>query len=437
MFWRMSVPTFGYELYPWSDFASILVSFVSPVIATFVVLCLWSNAKLTKGRNYRFHQFLLTCLRDGEYDEAVRILMKNRGRLGSILTGDTAELIFDRKFVHELVAARTWIHLELLTNDGLLKVLGNCRGAVDRTVRELLATDESPLRTSALLNEGGDETLRCSDEDECLINKTFRNPQWYHSCRAGYPLVMAACEKIDSSNLDIPYNRADARYGARQGVASRANCPVFLAEKTIAHVLKESLDKGTASSEETHADAADLYSLFRAVYDHSRYRHETWAKTSGYGDYPTPFGSIVAEILRDYETICDEAWSSTAHGEEPPPEILGPVVRMWAFCLMYLIRDEDHVSPGFSFQQAGSYLDLTLRLRSAEVNTSVYRGSRAAWTEMFVSALKEASQSWGQKGKDFLTNTVNRMDICVEHIRKCHQWLRGELGLPPQPEPPR
>ena len=184
-----------------------------------------------------------------------------------------------------------------------------------------------------------------TDEEERLINSTFRNPQWYHRCRVGYPLVIAACERIDSRELDDAYNRPDARYGSRQGITSRSKCSVFLAEKTIAHALKAAIKQNSGTTEDTHCDAADLWEIFRTVCEHSVYRPETWDEPSGYGDYPTPFGFLLAEILSDYYFICHDAWHESDYGKNMPHDILAPVIRMWAHCVMWFTKDEGHVSP--------------------------------------------------------------------------------------------
>lgn len=355
--------------------------------------------------------------------------MRNQHRLSEVLTRDTADLIFDRQFIRQLVSARTWTHLELLTDSCFLEVLQNHHPAVDRTLRELLAVEDSPLRTSALLGEGGDETLHCSNEQQLLINRTFRDSQWYHKCRAGYPVLIAACEKIDSGILDASYNRADARYGTGQGISTRSNCLLFLAEKTIVHGLKASLESGESSIENTHRDACDLGELFRMVYAHSRYQPETWDEPFGYGDYPTPFGFLLAEILRDCDFICDEAWRSSDHGSKPPVEILKLVVRMWTFCIMRLSKDEGHVSSGFRANSAKVYLNMILMQRHGEVNASGEKDNRTAWTAIFMESLKEAVGMHHQEGKEYLRDVIGGLDLAHLHVSENLSWLRSELGI--------
>jgi len=410
-------------------FALGTAAFLIPIVVTLWAVLSWHKAALTKKSEPKFKEFLLSCLRDREYDEAVRILTQNRDCLPKILTADTADLVFDRQFVEAMISARSWLHLELLTDKSLLSIFPDHRRFVDRTFRTLLVADESPLRTSALLGEGGDETIGCSHEEKALIDRTFLNPAWYHRCRVGYPLVISACEKVDSGELDNAYNRADARYGARQGVTTRSKCQLFLAEKTIAHALKAAIEQNSGETEEIHRDAADLWDIFRAVYDHSVYSRETWDEPSGCGDYPTPFGFLLAEILSDYDLICEDAWHKSDYGEKPPPEILGPVVRMWAHCVMWFTKDKGRVSSGFRMGRVRSLLEMTLSRRHAEVNATENQESRAAWTELFIENVKDAHRSWLPESREYLREAIDGMDRAKDHISQNRGWFRKELEI--------
>ncbi len=271
--------------------------------------------------------------------------------------------------------------------------------------------------------------LQRTNEEEHLINSTFRNPQWYHRCRAGYPLLIAACERIDSGVLDTAYNGPDANYGARQGIATRTSCPVFLAEKTIAHALKATIEQNSGTTEDTHCDAADLWSIFRTVCEHSVYRPATWDEPSGYGDYPTPFGFLLAEILSDYYFICDDAWHASGLGTNMPPDILAPIVRMWAHCVMWFTKDERHVSLRFRQSAVYSLLETTLERRQTETHAQGQQETRAAWTQVFVNNIKNAMTSWLPDSRHYVGEVLDRMDLAKDHISENREWLRQELEL--------
>ncbi len=429
LLWKEGARVFGYEFFPWSDFGLTLITFTLPIIATCVAVGLWHNARITQSKDRRFRDFIVTCLREGEFDELVRIIHRNIERLAVTCTPDTLDLLFEPRFVEAMVHARTWIHLRLLADNRLLDRLGNrVQTLAGCVLRELLFADNSPLRGSVIVEEGGDETLHYTDAEDDLIASTLRHPQWYHRCRVGYQLLIGACERIDSGELDIVYNKPDSRYVTHQGVATRTRCPVFLAEKTIAHVLKISLQTGNASAQDTHVDAADLYQLFMAVHDHSKYSPETWDEPDGFGDYPTPFGFVLAQILMDYERACREAWRNSDCGARHPSEAVLPVARMWAYCVMFLAKDGGRVSRKLRIGGAISYLDWTLERQHASQESD----SKAAWAKVFVDGLKEAVQSCGSEGSDFLTQATNGLDICKPHILGCDEWLRKEFQLAPR-----
>ncbi|MBN2582159.1 MAG: hypothetical protein JXL80_03760 [Planctomycetes bacterium] len=419
--WKIDVPL-------WLSFSFRTVAFFAPITALLLAVVFWYRATLSKNKDSRLRQFLLSCLRDHDMDEAARILGKNHGRLPTILTRDTADVVFDRYFIRELVAARTWIHLELLANDELLKALPNIRRAVDRTLRELLFAGESPLRTAALWQEGGDETLHCAENEKRLLDQTLLNPAWYHRCGAGYPLVVAACERIDSGELDATYNQPDRLYVAHQGITRRSMCPVFLAEKTIAHMLMAEIQQNSGTTEDTHRDAADLWDIFRACQAHSRYSPQTWDEPSGCGDYPTPFGFLLAEILEDYYRICWEAREKSHSPEKPPSELLGPAIRMWANCVMRMARAEQHVSPAFRATSAATLLEMLLEWRHFENRTKP--NGEHPWSRMFLENLTDAIRIGATESYEYVTEILdNKMDLAKSHVSSSREWLRQELKL--------
>ncbi len=437
LLWREGGRAFGHEFSPRGDFAMTVASFALPIVATSSAIWLWHAARITKRKDTRFRGFVLTCLRENRFDELVRIIEKNWGRFALACTADTLDVLFEPRFTQAMIQARTWLHLQLLADNAMLDSLPDHIRIAWQLLRELLLADNSPLRNSAIVDEGGDETLCCTDEENRLVDSTLRNPRWYHHCRAGHPLLIAACERIDSGSLEAAYNRVDAQYGARQGVATRTKRPIFLTEKTISHALSISLETNNASAEDTHADATDLYSLFMAIYARSTYSRETWDEPFEHGDYPTAFGYLLAEILSDFERMCHEAWRKASYGAKPPAEIVVPVARMWAYCVMYFTEDSGKVSAKLRIGNAISYLDWTLERQYAHVKASQKSESEGAWARIFMDGLKEAALLRGTEGNDFLTEAADRLDFCKVHVLECDPWLRSELELPPRQRPRR
>ena len=413
---------------PSAKFFLGLSAFLIPIGVTAWGLISWHRAVLNKKVDPRFKDFLLSCLRDGVYDEAVRILMINKDRLADALSEDTADLIFDRQFIEAMVRARSWLHLELLANESFLATFPNHYWAVNRTIRAMLGSEYSPLRTAALLGDSGDETLRPTEEDKGLIQRTFQSPEWHHRCSVGYPLTVAACHMIDTGNLDKAYNSANRLYGAQQGITPRSNCQVFLAVKTISNVMKASVAQKVGTTTDIHRDTTNLWDIFRTILRHSNYSQETWDEPFGYGDYPTPFGFLLAEILGEYRWTCREAWDASERGQHSPPDILAPVVRAWAFCLMRFKTDSmmESVSPELITTKVCDLLEMMLELRHTE-NHAEGCPAKAAWTTMFLDSIKESMTIGRTQSQDFLRGAIEGMDVAKDYISQNREWLKQEL----------
>ena len=58
LIWRYAVPTFCYDFYPWSDFASMVSAFFFPIIGLLTAYVFWHRAKLKKKKDAKFHRFI-------------------------------------------------------------------------------------------------------------------------------------------------------------------------------------------------------------------------------------------------------------------------------------------------------------------------------------------------------------------------------------------
>ena len=177
---------------------------------------LWFDAKLSCGNLPQLEAFLQTALREGEFDEVDRVLRKNRDRLANI-PANAATLLFNPRLVHQMINSHSFIHLELLAQRSFLDSLENRLQAVETVVRELLVSGTSPLQSAVVERFRGIEHLRYTDAERKLIDSTFENPLWYHDTNAHYPLIITAMNKIESGQLDGPYNQPDENYVASQG----------------------------------------------------------------------------------------------------------------------------------------------------------------------------------------------------------------------------
>lgn len=428
LLWRKGVETFGYEFYTWSDFASTVTAFFLPVIAALVGVILWSRAKLTKGKDKKFYDFIMSCLRENKFDELVRIVEKNENQLSSVLEPATLDLLFEQRFVQAMSHARTWLHLRLLTYEEMVERLPDLIRVIDTVMRALVAEPASPLCAAVACAYGGEERPFCVDSDWELVTKTLQNPVWYMNVRADYPLVMVACEWLDSGKLDEIYNRNDELYIAHQGVSSRSRCPVFLSMKTHVLMLEEAIKK----EDDTDYYVSDLWDLFRSICDHSVYDQSVWENHHANREFPTPFVFLMRNVLSDFSFLCDHRYS---HGTRPPGRIGHDFVSTWTICLMWLAESKGKVSLDFTIGRITNYLDFALQLRQAYAHEEHDEGRKAncrAWSELCTNEIKRKLGP-DKKVREILFQAANRLDICKDYVSENHRWLRDELDLPGRP----
>lgn len=426
--WRKGVETFGYQFYSWSDFASTVIAFFFPVIAALVAIFLWSRGKLTKDKDKKFRDFIMSCLRENRFDELVRIVEKNEKQLSLVLEPETLNLLFEQRFVQAMSRARTWLHLRLLTCEEIVKRLPDLVRVIDTVMRALVAEASSPLCAAVASAYGGEERPFCIDADWELVTKTLEDPAWYINVRADYPLLMVACECLDSGKLDNAYNKNDELFIARQGVSTRSRCPIFLSLKTHVLMLEEAIKK----EDDTDYYVSDLSDLFRSICDHSVYDHSVWEGHNANREFPTPFVFLMREILSDLFFLCDHRYSD---GTRLPGRTGRDLVSTWALCLIWLAESDGKVSCDFRVGRMTIYLDFALQFKHACEHETSNNGRKAnckAWSELFINKIKDLLGP-AEKLQEILLQAANRLDICKAYVSENHQWLRGELGLPPRP----
>ncbi len=240
---RYAVHTFCryefFEFYPWSDFISMISTFLLPVVGAIIAVIFWYRAKLTSRKDGKFREFILTSLYEDKFGELIRILNKNKESLAGVLKPGTLELLFERKFVRHMVSARNWIHLDLFSNRELIEELTGRFRVTNNIMREFVTAYTSPLHSAIVSKYGGREHARITEEEGKLVDKTLQEPEWYMSVRADYPLIVFAVEIISSGKFDKPYNQNDDNYIAHQGESTKLSCPIYLALKTHVLMLEE------------------------------------------------------------------------------------------------------------------------------------------------------------------------------------------------------
>ncbi|MBE3038999.1 MAG: hypothetical protein IMZ62_09340 [Chloroflexi bacterium] len=406
-----------------------ILAFLFPVGAGIWAGWRWKKARLSAKTKTdgRFRDLLLTSLREGTFDEVVRIVRSNTKRLASVLTKETTGLLFDRHFVRALVAARSWVHLELLTQEAILEKLPDRCAAVDCTIRELFSADESPLRTVALAMDAG------TKEERELIAVTFNKAKWYMDCRVGRTLLMSARELLYSGKVDDSYNRNDLLYIAEVDASSRRQCPLYLAERIMVNAVSTAIEQGV----DVGCDAADLATLFLDIHEHSRYDVNVWDNPPDYcAESPTPFAYLLSEISDNLSWFSKETFRRAESGVNRPGEIAGQLGRSWAACLACVIKDPGHVSDDFRRGLVRQYFSFILETLQPVRDESNGPPHLSEWLKAFLGPVKERFRPNDHAALEILRNVANEMDQGDASVRDGMPWLWQELGLssPPRPQ---
>ncbi len=422
--WRQGALIFGYSLYPWADFASIVLSFLMPVIAVIHARYSWVRAGLKKSNEDKFREFIKTSLREEKYDELVRIILLNE-KLISNFDPKTIESIFERGFIYAMAKAQTWIHLKLFSDENIVNVLPDPGKITDSIMRSLLNEPSSPLSKAVYRSYGGYEHSNISEEEWGLIGNTLHNPKWYMNVRADYPLLMAVFEFIDSGHHDEEYNRKDELYIASQGVSSRSRCPVFLTIKT--HVLM--LDKAIENDPSQDIDyyVSDILQLFILICNHSRYDEKIWRNEFGDFGYPTRFAFLLKSILNDFLLLCEKGFSQVNRHYGSLGESL---VAMWFESIIHLIESQGKVSDHFKEEAMIFYVDLSLKAREQYVTSEEeeLKSIRKDWSELFASTMKNRISTNGAL-RDTVNTALSKMPSRNYYTNKHHGWFRSSLSL--------
>jgi len=82
--------------------------FLLPIVGAIIAVYFWYRAKLTTKKDEKFRKFIIICLYENKFGELIRILDKNKESVASVLKPEALELLFDRKFVRDMVSAQNW-----------------------------------------------------------------------------------------------------------------------------------------------------------------------------------------------------------------------------------------------------------------------------------------------------------------------------------------
>ncbi len=455
--WSMALPR-------WSQFLLYSGSFFAPLLGVLACVLYWHQAHLTEDKVDGFRDVVHAALRQGTYDELVRILKKNQHRL-NVLSPDTLHPIFDRKVVRALLDARSYLQLELLTDPGVLDSAGGSRFLyVDNVVRELVSSPNSPWRSAVLWEHGGHASWSYLEEEQRIVERTLQNPKWYVQASAHMPLLMTAYEAVQSGRLDVDYNQIGRAYELRSGISPRAQCPVFLATKMEVLAIK------AAVQERFDADlyVTDFWDIFHVIRDHSRYDPAVWENSLANSEFPTPYAYLLHEIFYDLrDLIWDALGSAVPRTEGVTQEDIEALARAavasergkdfemptrkkvriaepvsvdrqlaldWSFCAWGMAHAKGRVSEQFRIGMIQEYLNLVLQLHSQPSEIpGLGMGSRVVglepWRDLFLEEIKQRFIGSRNEERESLERAFRSLDQGKRYVRNGRSWLAQQLAI--------
>ncbi len=420
--WRESVSTLGYELYAWSDLGSKLTAIFIPILGLSLSVFLWYRAKLGIRKDFKFRDFIYTSINEDKYDELDRILRRNEGRLYKVIESDTIDLIFDRKVVESLNRFPDWLHISLLKDKSLFEKLNNPFSTVDVVMRNLISKEDSILQSYVASTFGGLEYPRLTKLEQELIEETFEDPHWYIDLRIDYPLVIFACERIDSGVFDIKYNQNDDFYIRLQGISGKIKCPIYLFIKI--HYI--ALDRALEFDDRDYY-VSDLWDIFRNICNHIEYNRLVWENPYTNREYPTPYIFLVKAILNDLRILSEKKINK---GKNPPGRIGDDLVRIWYTCVSYISRLENKIPFSFISDCIGNFLDLLLEIREnhGETKTVSLKSNLSDWCDLMLNEIKRLSIHDDELNEK-IHRSITNLDKGKYHILNNVEWLLKELVI--------
>jgi len=424
----------GCSISPWSELGVQTGSFILPMIGVLAAWLQWREKKLTNGNAKQLPELLSVSLRENHFDEAKQIVQNNEAGLAAF--PEVLDVFYDRRMVRALLESRSYLHLRLLANKNLFQKMSDPFRAVDAVAREMICADTSPLRSAVVAAYGGEERPSYPADQRQLVKTTLQDPEWFTLTSAHYPLLMVAMEELRSGRRDEAYNQIGRAYEARQGLAARSHCPIYLYLKTHVLAINNAIEQCLDENEDLYVD--DPQQLFRAILQRSRYNPGVWDSDLAYWEHPTPYSYLLYEINYDYRHLCETAYRQAVGVEDSeaarkPGRRVKKIAESWATCVWDIAGADKHVSPAFQQRIVQSYLNFVLQVRYAPsefVIPDLLHATEGlpSWWEVFVQALKRPS--WDLYDKvSILIHAVDSLDVGKSYVSDGQEQLRQDLGL--------
>jgi hypothetical protein len=423
-------PLFGWRL-DLVMYSLTLGAFLIPVSTALLGWRWWYRAKLTARSMPLLESFFQVALRESVFDEVERVLRKNRESLVS-MPAAAAAVLFHPRMVKRLMESHSSIHLELLAHRPILEALENRLLAVEVVVREMISVGASPLQSAVVWRYKGIEHLQFTDAEKKVIDATFQDPNWYHDANAHYSLTITAINRIQSGELDDAYNKADENYVSDQGVARRATCPIYLAIKTEVLAIEAAIRAGI----EKDFYVSDLFDILRNIFQRSNYYPTSTATAGVQADY-TPYSYLLEVITSDLESLSELAAqqsvknNSAAPEEASPGRVGGDLLRMWSFCIWWILREGGKFDPVLRRRIVERYFGFLFALgwRSSEVllGTAQSVNNLNHWRDALLTELRQHLASPTQELVNVLKEVFYFLDTGKPFISDGYAWLKTQI----------
>ncbi len=264
------------------------------------------------------------------------------------------------------------------------------------------------------------------------MEKTFQNPEWYSETRADYPLTISAMEALRSGKLDAEYNDIGRDYEARQGISKRSKCPIYLAVKTHVLAIEAAIKEGI----EKDFYVSDLFDIFRAIQERSKFNKIVWEDPRANREFPTPYAFLLYTIAADLENLSCEAVEranrrSGPHHIEAPGGVAHALAQNWSFCVWSIAESLHQVAPEFRNDIIREYLAFMLKLGWEPSEICFGCGgsdaeSLGAWRDMFLGKLLERFMHGGSTRMGALENAAESLDKGKGYYDG-YAWLEKQL----------
>jgi len=215
--------------------------------------------------------------------------------------------------------------------------------AVDVVVRELLRSVESPLRSAVVSRYGGLEYPTCSDSERSLMERTFLNPHWYYETSAHYRSSSRPWKPCAVEDLMLATTKLVGTTKLAKGSANGHIALSIFAVKTEVLAIESALEK----SVEKDFYISDLFDVFRAVQERSKFDETVWQKAlSVTSSFPRPTPTCCTRSRRT-STICHPLLyrkpSALLESRKPKRQEKSHrlFARTWSFCV-WSIADSQH-----------------------------------------------------------------------------------------------